>query len=400
MILPKLRTNLNVTTSPDPIRPGLLIRDMYRYSNAWLIIPPSLIPGLQFFDGIRTDLDLQGELTRLTGHSGGPGAARQLMEALSQAGFLENEIYTKLRESRHQAFALSPIREPAHAGSSYPDKVEALRETMRKYLEGTPTGQKNIKAIAAPHVSLRGGWQSYRAAYHALPSDLHDRTFVILGTSHYGQPSKFGMTRKPFATPYGITRTDPDLLEALADQPAVLMEDYCHSIEHSIELQVLYLQTLYGPDIKILPLLCGSFAGSIQRGGLPEDDDDVRRFLGTLGEIAAREDLRLFWVMGVDMAHIGIRYHDKFAAQAEQNEMLDVRQRDASRIDAITAGDARAFWSLVQENRRDDLKWCGSSPFYTFMKVLPHARGTLQRYEQWNIDEQSVVSFAGISFSG
>jgi hypothetical protein len=33
------------------------------------------------------------------------------------------------------------------------------------------------------------------------------------------------------------------------------------------------------------------------------------------------------------------------------------------------------------------------------MKAVPHARGTTQRYEQWNIDERSVVSFAGISFT-
>jgi hypothetical protein len=33
------------------------------------------------------------------------------------------------------------------------------------------------------------------------------------------------------------------------------------------------------------------------------------------------------------------------------------------------------------------------------MKAVPRARGTLRRYEQWNIDEQSVVTFAGISFS-
>jgi hypothetical protein len=52
----------------------------------------------------------------------------------------------------------------------------------------------------------------------------------------------------------------------------------------------------------------------------------------------------------------------------------------------------------VQENH-DDLKWCGSSPFYTFLKTAPDARGELLRYEQWNIDERSVVSFAGMAFS-
>ena len=67
-------------------------------------------------------------------------------------------------------------------------------------------------------------------------------------------------------------------------------------------------------------------------------------------------------------------------------------------MERIAAGDARGFWERVQQNR-DDLKWCGSSPFYTFMKVCPEARGQLHNYEQWNIDAASVVSFAGMSFT-
>ncbi|MBN8638315.1 MAG: hypothetical protein J0M07_23590 [Anaerolineae bacterium] len=57
-----------------------------------------------------------------------------------------------------------------------------------------------------------------------------------------------------------------------------------------------------------------------------------------------------------------------------------------------------AFWAQVQENQ-DVLKWCGSSPMYTFLKAVPDARGQLLRYQQWNIDEQSVVSFAGMRFT-
>ena len=75
-----------------------------------------------------------------------------------------------------------------------------------------------------------------------------------------------------------------------------------------------------------------------------------------------------------------------------------VKERDKLRIERMNASDARGFWDLVKENQ-DDLKWCGSSPIYTFMKAVPQARGTLHRYEQWNIDENSVVSFAGISFA-
>ena len=86
---------------------------------------------------------------------------------------------------------------------------------------------------------------------------------MVLGTSHYGQPDKFGLTRKPFETPFGRTRIDQALVDELEAQPAALMEDYCHAVEHSIEFQVLFLQAIYGPDVRILPVLCGSFGRSM-----------------------------------------------------------------------------------------------------------------------------------------
>ena len=106
----------------------------------------------------------------------------------------------------------------------------------------------------------------------------------------------------------------------------------------------------------------------------------------------------MFWVLGVDLAHMGRRYGDKFIAKAGRNEMLEVAQRDGKRINRIAAGDAKGFWDLVNENR-DPLKWCGSAPLYTFMKAVPQARVSAQLYQQWNIDPQSVVSFAGLSFT-
>ena len=175
------------------------------------------------------------------------------------------------------------------------------------------------------------------------------------------------------------------------------MEDYCHSFEHSIEFQVVFLQHVLGPRVRIVPLLCGSFVNSIYRGGLPEANPDVAQFLDVLGDIAARESDRLMFVLGIDMAHMGRRYGDRFSALAEKDEMAEVAVRDQRRIERINAGDASGFWGEVQQNQ-DDLKWCGSSPLYTFLKTVPGVRGHLHKYQQWNIDEQSVVSFAGMSF--
>jgi predicted class III extradiol MEMO1 family dioxygenase len=117
-----------------------------------------------------------------------------------------------------------------------------------------------------------------------------------------------------------------------------------------------------------------------------------------LGELREREGNRIFWILGVDMAHMGARYGDEFQALAGEGAMGEVGLRDERRIERINAGDAEGFWELVRENR-DDLKWCGSAPFYTFLKTAPGARGELLEYEQWNIDEASVVSFAGMGFS-
>jgi hypothetical protein len=65
----------------------------------------------------------------------------------------------------------------------------------------------------------------------------------------------------------------------------------------------------------------------------------------------------------------------------------------------VAAGDAGGFWAQVAPDADQDLKWCGSSPLYTFLRAVPGVRGQLLRYEQWNIDAHSVVSFAAMAFA-
>lgn len=392
--------NLDFMRSPVQDRPGLLIRDPYHYSDATLIIPPELVPALRLFDGEGTELDLRQFLVQTTGQFDVSGIEEQMIGALSEAGFLENETYERLRDARHKAFAESPIRVAAHAGGAYPDNGEEMRSYFDHQFERSSAAEPEpgILGIAAPHVSPDGGWEAYAAAYRSLPKEYAEKTFVILGTSHYGQPERFGLTRKDFVTPLGQTTTAVDLVDRLAAAApdSILMEDYCHASEHSIEFQVAFLQYLYGPRVRILPILCGSYAHSLYEGGMPEDDEKVKRFLGALGDLSASRD-DLAWVLGVDMAHIGARYQDPFPAFAHQGEMLSVSAQDKDRIAKMESGDARGFWELVQPEQ-DPLKWCGSAPIYTFLKAVPQARGKMLRYEHWQIDPQSVVSFAAMTF--
>ena len=133
--------------------------------------------------------------------------------------------------------------------------------------------------------------------------------------------------------------------------------------------------------------------------------DDVWSFEGARvvepsvggGSFARAASARGAWVLGIDMSHMGRRYGDSFSARAAEGEMATVARRDRERIERLVQGDAEGFWTLVQEGG-DPLKWCGSAPCYAFLRATGPVAGELLRYDQWNIDDDSVVSFAGMAF--
>ena len=390
--------------SPVPERPGLLFRDPFRYTEEILIIPPLLSAGLSFFDGESTGLDMQAHLSKLAGQLIPSEVIQSLIDALQRHGFLEGEQFEELRNARQSQFAAASTRRPAHAGSGYPDRMEELRPKFDQYLEGSTPAAGPIIGLAAPHVSPWGGSQSYGAAYGRLAGEtgqqVANKTVILLGTSHYGEPEKFGLTRKPFVTPLGALHPNLDLIQWLVDRAgeSITMEDYCHAIEHSIEFQCVFLQHALGSEFQILPILCGPFAKALHLGEPPERDDRVMRFFEALGELAERNASQIFWVLGVDLAHIGQRYGDPVAVQADDDNMLEVKEQDHERLKYLCRGQSEEFFDLVRPEQ-DRLKWCGFSPLYTFMNAVPQARGQLLRYEQWNIDEASVVSFAALEFT-
>ena len=138
-----------------------------------------------------------------------------------------------------------------------------------------------------------------------MNSSYADKTFVILGTSHYGEPEKFGLTRKPYLTPWGPIETDVSAVDRLAAAApaAVEMEDYCHASEHSIEFQCIFLAHALGTtDFNIIPILCGPPADGLFTGRRPEANDGVRSFFDALGE-AAEERRRVGGDPQVDGCH-------------------------------------------------------------------------------------------------
>ena len=403
-VLPALRRTLDVIPSPETHRPGLLLRDPLRYTDRVLFIPPPWTAGLRCLDGEHTELDIQEALTRATGTLIFSNAVREFVGVLQEQGFLETEEFYQLRKQKQAEFQEWSERLPVHAGQAYPAGALELRSTFEGYFEAVTRSDgpsSRVLGVAAPHVSPEGGRNCYASTYRRLAASpaLAECTFVVLGTSHYGAPEKFGLTRKPFVTPLGTLQVDTELVEWLEQHggEAISREDYCHAIEHSIEFQCVFLRYALGSELKIVPILCGPFAESLQTGRPPETNATVARFFDALKELAQAQSDRLFWVLGIDLAHVGRRYGDAFAAVAERGTMAAVAEQDRQRLESLCDGHVSKFFELVKLNE-DELRWCGYSPLYTFAQAVPRARGRVLRYEQWNIDPQSVVSFASVEF--
>ena len=82
--------NLDFMPSPFRDRPGLLIRDTLRYSDATLIIPPVLVEALGCYDGEQSELDLRQVLVNLTGDLQVSELEEHLSSTLREAGFFED----------------------------------------------------------------------------------------------------------------------------------------------------------------------------------------------------------------------------------------------------------------------------------------------------------------------
>jgi AmmeMemoRadiSam system protein B len=195
-----------------------------------------------------------------------------MVKALEDSVFVDGEAFETIRALRHNEFAAAPTRIPVHSGAAYPSEEESLTRLLHEKLGVVDSNSRNSHqiGIAAPHVSPDGGWACYASAYRNISKDdLAGKTVVILGTSHYGAPEQFGLTRKPYQTPLGDLNVNTEMVDWIEKRAAssIVMEDYCHAIEHSIEFQCLFLRHLAGDDLRILPILCGP---------LPSKPDDRR----------------------------------------------------------------------------------------------------------------------------
>jgi len=152
-----------------------------------------------------------------------------------------------------------PIRPAAMAGRFYAAEAARLAADVRHYLAGaSAAGGPRPKAVLVPHAGLVYSGPVAAAAYARLRDEAAGvRRVVLIGPSHrvalhgVAVPSVSG-----FATPLGVVALDAEGREAVLRDPAVAIDDRAHQLEHSLEVQLPFLQVVL-PQAALLPLVAG-----------------------------------------------------------------------------------------------------------------------------------------------
>src|SRR5258705_2241679 len=168
--------------------------------------------------------------------------------------------------------------------------------------------------------------------------------FVIFGTCHSGMEHPFALTRKDYASPLGAAPVDRDFVAALAARVRqdCFGSELAHRIEHSIELQAVFLRYLYAGrrKVAIVPVLASFAHEAMLSGRRPDDDPRVPRFLEAGAETNAASGGRGALIAGADLGHIGPRFGGPDAISAL--ELARIEREDGAMPATGAAGGAAA----------------------------------------------------------
>lgn len=151
------------------------------------------------------------------------------------------------------------IREPAVAGLFYPDDPLLLQQQLKSLLTAEPDVASQPKALVVPHAGYVYSGPIAATAYAQLiPYAERIRRVVLLGPAHrMGFRGLAASSAEYFATPLGTVRIDQQAMDQILVLPQVRVLDEAHREEHSLEVQLPFLQVILEQDFSLIPLLVG-----------------------------------------------------------------------------------------------------------------------------------------------
>ena len=163
----------------------------------------------------------------------------------------------------------SMVRMPAHAGTFYPSDPAILKRRVERFIAEAddPSHPGILRAIVAPHAGYDYSGPVAGSAYRAVAPHVDGfRRALVLGPSHrvyfrgVALPASDG-----FRTPLGDLPVDADLKSAVADLEGVAESEEAHRSEHSVEVQLPFLQVALGSP-SILPVVVGDAPAGMLAG--------------------------------------------------------------------------------------------------------------------------------------
>lgn len=152
------------------------------------------------------------------------------------------------------------VRPPAVAGRFYPEAAGVLRLAVEKFLQDAiPALAREPVAIVVPHAGYVYSGQICADGYNQVRGRPYE-TVVILGTNHTAPGlRKIALySGEGFRTPLGTAAVDRAVVvDLIASSPDCVEDAGPHSREHSVEVQVPFVQVLF-PQAKIVPAIVGA----------------------------------------------------------------------------------------------------------------------------------------------
>jgi len=232
------------------------------------------------------------------------------------------------------------VRKPAVAGTFYAATrsgvLAQLEWSYRHRLgpgdvpEVDRSGPREIVALVAPHAGYMASGPVAAHAYYALAHDGGVDTAVIVGPNHtgYGSPVSVWVSGS-WSTPIGEARVDEPRARQLLGG-VIRADESAHVYEHSVEVQIPWLQHLYGDAVKVIPVAM-----------MAQDAHSAQ----AVGEALAKLEGNVLLIASTDLTH--------YEPQATAG------RKDSGVVEAIQALDVDAMYRTLAD---EDCSMCGYGP--------------------------------------
>lgn len=340
----------------------VLLRDPSMLQPQSMVVPPPVMQALQLFQGKLT-------LDEIAGRLGGPrDQILELARGLDTLGLLWGPTFDRLEKERWSellAEGAFPVRASAMLGQDEAACRRAIDEWFGQTDDPELAGE--VVGVIAPHLDFARGWPNYAAAYFGLRNQPAPDRIVILGTNHFGIGDGVVGTEIGFRSPLGVCPVDRPVLERLRARfgREFLVDQIDHLAEHSIELQLPWIQACFGSVPVVAALIPDPLVGLIEDAEGERVTGDA--FVAGLREILSDLGGRTLLVSSSDLSHVGPQFGEP--RPVDDQRRTDVERHDREMMSRFLAGDAEEFLAGFRWNR-NPTRWCSIGSMAAFLALL------------------------------